>query len=350
MSLLQDICCFGAGFASLWMLSFALAGSIPVVIHLLNRRRQQQVPWAAMQLLQQVIERETKRIRFEQLLLLLIRIAILVLLALTLARPFLSDFSSSASGGRAPKLWIIAVDTSYSMQYRMEGETRLQRAKNKATELIESSVEGDAFALIELNEPTRTVIQRPTFDRERMLAEVRKLSANDMGSQITEGIEIAHRILKDTSQSEDFPSAAHTVFLSDLGKDAWEEVSSQGERIRALGQLSSFEALSVTEEVTEAVAEKANPNLEKAPFNLAISEIQPESYESILGQSATIQVLVHNYSARDVKQVPIRFEVDGQQVDAQRIDLSAGADLSLIIPVDPQDNRLCRNNGTHRLG
>lgn len=300
------------------MLSFALAGAIPIVLHLLNRRRQQQIPWAAMQLLQQVIERETKRIRIEQLLLLLIRTSILILLAFILARPFLTDFSSSASSSRAPKLWVIAIDTSYSMKYREEDGTRLQIAKIKANELIESAVEGDAFALIELNEPTRTVIQRPTFDRERMLAEIRRLRANDMGSEIGEGIEVARRIVEDSRQSDAFPANARTIFLSDLGKEAWEELSQQAQPIRELGQSSSFEALSV-----------CDSTLENSTFNLAISDIQCESYDTILGQPSSIQVQVHNYSAQDLADVPIQLAVDGQMVDLRKLNLAAGAEENI---------------------
>ena len=50
-----------AGLASAWMLLWGAAAAIPIVLHLLNRRRQQTVSWAAMRLLMQVIEKQSKR-------------------------------------------------------------------------------------------------------------------------------------------------------------------------------------------------------------------------------------------------------------------------------------------------
>src|ERR1022692_268765 len=51
--------------------------SIPVIIHLINRRRFKIVPWAAMKFLLAAQKQTRKRMRVEQLLLLLVRMAVL---------------------------------------------------------------------------------------------------------------------------------------------------------------------------------------------------------------------------------------------------------------------------------
>src|SRR5450755_2630252 len=56
------------------------AVSIPVIIHLINRRRYKIVPWAAMKFLLAAQKQTRKRMRIEQLLLLLCRILILALI------------------------------------------------------------------------------------------------------------------------------------------------------------------------------------------------------------------------------------------------------------------------------
>ena len=68
----------------------ALAFSIPLILHILNRSKFRRVEWGAMHLLESVVKVNHKRFRFEQLLLLLVRCAIPVLLALCLARPVLT--------------------------------------------------------------------------------------------------------------------------------------------------------------------------------------------------------------------------------------------------------------------
>ena len=71
-----------------------LAFLIPLIIHILNRSRFRTVEWGAMHLLESVIKVNHKRFRIDQLILLLVRCAIPVLLALCLAKPVLTNSNS----------------------------------------------------------------------------------------------------------------------------------------------------------------------------------------------------------------------------------------------------------------
>ena len=63
----------------LWAL---LLAAVPIVIHLLNRRRFETVSWAAMEYLLAAMKRNRRRLRMEQWLVLLLRALAVVLLAL----------------------------------------------------------------------------------------------------------------------------------------------------------------------------------------------------------------------------------------------------------------------------
>ncbi|MEM8733640.1 MAG: BatA domain-containing protein, partial [Planctomycetota bacterium] len=146
----QNVVLFGFGFSSAWMLAWVAGAAVPIVLHLLNQRTRGSVRWAAMRLLQQVIEKESKRIRFEQLILLLIRTLIFCVLAFALARPFLGSplAEMQEEGNRQPRLWILVIDCSYSMDYQSGGQSRLDEAKMLAIETVDQAAENDAFALI----------------------------------------------------------------------------------------------------------------------------------------------------------------------------------------------------------
>jgi hypothetical protein len=77
-----------------------LLGLIPLIIHLLNRRRFRRVEWAPMRYLKLTIERNRRKIEVEQLLLLLLRIALVLLLFFFLARPVINPKGWSAGSGR----------------------------------------------------------------------------------------------------------------------------------------------------------------------------------------------------------------------------------------------------------
>src|SRR3954452_8302280 len=67
------------------LLAAAGAVSVPVLIHLLNRRRYKVVTWAAMRFLLAAQKQNTRRMRLEQLLLLLVRAALVLLVVLAMA-------------------------------------------------------------------------------------------------------------------------------------------------------------------------------------------------------------------------------------------------------------------------
>ena len=62
------------------MLLFGLAAAVPIVIHLWNRRRHREMPWAAMEYLLAALRKHARRIRIEQLILLALRVLILLVL------------------------------------------------------------------------------------------------------------------------------------------------------------------------------------------------------------------------------------------------------------------------------
>src|SRR5579884_2501702 len=85
----------------------ALLGLIPLIIHLLNRRRFRRVEWAPMRYLKLTVQRNRRRIQVEQLLLLLLRIAAMVLLFFYLARPVLNPTGLEnwvGGGGRSSQV------------------------------------------------------------------------------------------------------------------------------------------------------------------------------------------------------------------------------------------------------
>ena len=66
----------------------AVAGgavSIPIIIHLLNRRRFKVVTWAAMRFLLAAQKKNSRRMRLEQILLLALRCLVVLLLVLAMA-------------------------------------------------------------------------------------------------------------------------------------------------------------------------------------------------------------------------------------------------------------------------
>src|SRR5947208_16905567 len=65
----------------------ALLVGLPILIHILNRRRYKIVPWAAMEYLLAAMKKNRRRLKFEQWMLLATRCLVMLFLGLALARP-----------------------------------------------------------------------------------------------------------------------------------------------------------------------------------------------------------------------------------------------------------------------
>ena len=95
------------------MLAGLAAVSVPIIIHLLNRRRFQKVVWAAMRFLKTSVEQNQRRMRIEDMILLALRCLLLGLLALALARPAILSNANDFLG-QSKVTGVIIVDNSQS--------------------------------------------------------------------------------------------------------------------------------------------------------------------------------------------------------------------------------------------
>src|SRR6187399_198171 len=121
------------------------AVSVPIIIHLLNRRKFRKVVWAAMKFLQNAVEQNQRRMRIEDMILLALRCLLLALLALALARPAFKSASSDVFG-QSKVTGVIILDNSYSMGMSDGTTTRFEKARQAAEQALETMPAGSATA------------------------------------------------------------------------------------------------------------------------------------------------------------------------------------------------------------
>src|SRR6185295_13646026 len=152
MSFLNPIMLFGVA-----------AVSVPIIIHLLNRRKFQKVVWAAMRFLKLSVEQNQRRMQIEDMILLALRCLLLALLALALARPAILSNARDVFG-QSKVTGVIVLDNSYSMGMSDGTATRFDNAKKAAEAGLDSMPAGSATALLYASDIVQVVIPEPTFD------------------------------------------------------------------------------------------------------------------------------------------------------------------------------------------
>jgi len=148
------------------------AVALPIVIHLLFRRRRVPVDWAAMELLREAIRRTNRRLRVEQWIVLALRSLAVLAAGLALAVPFLGD---GAVGSAQERTWIVVVDNGATSALRAGRGSELDRLRDEVRAMLEADrAQGDRYGIVTAAIPAQLVLG-PTTDLaefERVLARI----------------------------------------------------------------------------------------------------------------------------------------------------------------------------------
>ena len=146
-----------------WMALGALLVAIPLVIHLFNRPHFKIVRWGAMMFLRRAFEVRARRMKLEQVLLLILRSLFFVLLALALARPV---FRWGEGSKEDPTTHVVVLDGSYSMAQGEGEENAFEKAREAALQVVEDMPDSDNMLVMTAGNKPRLLFPNPSFDRE----------------------------------------------------------------------------------------------------------------------------------------------------------------------------------------
>jgi hypothetical protein len=115
----------------------------PVIIHLLNRRRFKILEWAAMEFLLESLKQNRRRLQAEELILLLIRMTLLTLLGLVLAKPLIEAAVDAAGGAARTERTdhVVVIDDSVSMGQVADNRVAFETARKMAADIARQAGE-----------------------------------------------------------------------------------------------------------------------------------------------------------------------------------------------------------------
>src|SRR4051794_39499196 len=123
--------------------------AVPILIHLINLRRQQRIRWAAMQFLMESQRRNRRWVLLKQLLLLFTRMAVIAMLVVMLAHLVLRNEWLSMLG-RGTTHHLVLLDDSYSMSDHWNDTSALSEGKRAVQSIIEQAGQQSDNQLITL--------------------------------------------------------------------------------------------------------------------------------------------------------------------------------------------------------
>jgi hypothetical protein len=147
--------------ALLWGL---LAAGLPLLVHLLFRRRARPLAFPAIDFILRARRQTERRLRLRRILLFTARTLVLAAVALAIARPRLQSAAAAAEPPRGPSSVAVVLDASASMSYRLGGRTLFEQAKQDAAEAL-ASLSPEEPATVVLCGPVPAPPEPPGFDR-----------------------------------------------------------------------------------------------------------------------------------------------------------------------------------------
>lgn len=303
------------GFVTPWMLWGATLAGIPIVIHLLYRQRYRETTWAAMRFLTAAIRKQSQRMRLEQWLLLAVRTAILLCIALALAGPTAKSLTAFIpSGGNVPTHRILVIDASLSMGTSDQGRSRFDQARDIARRLVRSSHQGDPWNLIRVGGISSPgVIRRPTPQPDAVLRELDQLSPLEEVANWSAALKEVEQLIR---SGTGIPRK-EIYLLTDLQTANWQSADGAGmsrlrQAVRGLSQ-NSVHVFPMTSQETS---------------NTAITSMQVAEGLHIAGKPNLVRVSLTRYGSGNPSQ-SVEFRIDDRVQETRTVTLPPGTETTI---------------------
>ena len=273
--------------------------SVPILIHIFFRRQHRVIRWAAMHFLLRALKKQKRRLQIENLILLILRCAMLALLGLALARPAVQAAAVAQLTGGGPSL-VLVMDTSTSMGARHTGRRALDRARERATTILDELSSSSQVTLIVTRDDLagggpRAPIQKakPSDVRARLAA----LTVSNGPNHLAEVFRMVRQKIRDLRGRRTI------IFITDLQRRDWYDTDVPREDLRRTLRSMRLEGeeeatpITIVDVGTESIA------------NVAITEFTKEpGRELFAGTLSGLIVKLTNYGQRDVSGVVTLFK------------------------------------------
>lgn len=302
--------------------------TIPIIIHLINRRRLRRIDWAAMEFLLVALRKNRRRLRIEHLILLATRILLMLLIAFFLARPLLSD---RGFGWLANVLMsedkVFVLDDSMSMGQRVADRSLLDRATRAVTDSLHRLAEGrsrDRVTVVRSSRPDAPVVRGSFVDRDRAAAlqqTLESLSATSTRMDLARVIESVN----DQATGIDEGQRPRVVsIVSDLRATDWTDGS--GNANGAL--LAAFERLTENEDVPTRVV--VLDVASRSSDNVAIVGLDVDGGRPAVGIPAQLRLSVRNFGTVAAQDLKLRVNYRPARADASSATTALASPIAFL--------------------
>ncbi|MBL8878741.1 MAG: BatA domain-containing protein [Phycisphaerales bacterium] len=293
--------------------------ALPILIHLLSRRRFRRLDWAATRFLLEAERENRRRVRFEQWLLLALRCLAMALLAAVVARPFVRPgLVASLLGSHGQAARIIVIDDSASLGVRVGGGDEYESAKAAAARLVQwlaQEAPGDPVTVWITSNPAEPLVPETRLDKGRARDVVAQIERSVVSNLRAKPAGLIASIAQRLDASKDL-STADIYVISDFQKSDWigsgESGRSTFEPLTRIGA----ESRQVTSKTVASVRVVLVSVTDAEMANNALLSVEIERPQIIAGLPTALNATVADFTGGSSaggarRELVVQVEVDG---------------------------------------
>lgn len=248
--------------AFLWTLPLL---SLPLIFHLINKRPPKNQPFSYVPWLQAVHKAAMPKKKLKEILLLILRTALVLFLVLFFSRPVLMH-GGAGTGRSENSTMMFLVDVSASMGARTAGRTALDVALDNLASLLRQIPSDTRVGFLAYSDRVETELA-PTNERARLMSSIKELSVHPRPTDIKPALEMAYKMLASQTGRKSL------VILSDQAENGYDSL------LQNEGRFSDYDP-EVSVVGWEALPESLNTGIQQASLALSSEGLLKGSFTS----------------------------------------------------------------------
>lgn len=200
-------------FLNPWFLLGALTVVAPILVHLIRKDDSRKIPFSSLMFVTRLPKKSLRRQSLRHLLLLLLRIAALLFLALAFSRPFLVSEVAAPLHSSSDRSSIILLDNSFSMQF---GD-RFEKGKRRALQVLDGLTGSDTVQIVSYSDTT-TVLNNLQTDRSTLRGLIQNLRPSHRKTNHLAALKLAQQLLASAPNDR-----LEIHWISDFQQSGWVE-------------------------------------------------------------------------------------------------------------------------------
>lgn len=318
-------------FINPWMLAGLAGVSLPVLAHLLSRRKYDTVEWGAMQFLE-LGRNARRRIKLEELLLLALRMGMIALIAIALSRPWMSGGLANTFASKPACDLAIVIDSSYSTDWNAKAQTPREQAVSWAKNLVDQLGPGETVGLIDARGNVEAKVPTLTRDRSLIRETLDDLPKPSGSSRLNDGILRGLQMVNAGTNV-----SRHVVVVTDGQFHPWRDADEH--LWLQLKELREQSTVPADVWVVSTQKQQARQN------NDAVDRLQLSRELTVVNFPVRIRTRLKNSGAKAASNRKVYLEVDGQRLADKTISVRVEPDGQATIEFEHR----FRTSGSHVL-